>query len=322
MNQSAYTTDILIIGAGITGLIAGYNLNKSGKEVLVVDKSRGVGGRMATRRIGDASFDHGANFLYATDPDITTILGEWHEQNLIKPWYTVEDPEAGEIIRYQGTPSMTSVPKQIAKDLCLLKQHRVISVQKVNNKWFSTAENGDTITADTVIITSPLPQTLAILKAGNIPLPENVTADLEQVEYQRCLVVLAVLNDKSSLKTPGIIEPKNSPIALLIDNQVKGISKVPAITIQATPAYSLNNWNRDRTEVGKELIKVAGEWVNIDVSEFQVHGWLYSRPVVNEKKYFLIAQKEPELIIAGESFVGPTLESAILSGLRVFEQVR
>ena len=74
MSHATYTTDILIIGAGITGLIAGYHLNKAGREILIVDKSRGVGGRMATRRIGDASFDHGANFLYATDPEIIPII--------------------------------------------------------------------------------------------------------------------------------------------------------------------------------------------------------------------------------------------------------
>ncbi|NIR36133.1 MAG: FAD-dependent oxidoreductase, partial [Actinobacteria bacterium] len=50
----------LVIGAGMAGLTAARLLTDRGADVLVVDKGRAVGGRMATRRVGDAAFDHGA----------------------------------------------------------------------------------------------------------------------------------------------------------------------------------------------------------------------------------------------------------------------
>ena len=56
-------TETLIIGAGLSGLSAAQTLVRSGRSVLVVDKGRGVGGRLATRRIGDATLDHGAQFF-------------------------------------------------------------------------------------------------------------------------------------------------------------------------------------------------------------------------------------------------------------------
>jgi predicted NAD/FAD-dependent oxidoreductase len=52
-------TDVLIIGAGMSGTAAA-ELSRAGRKLLVVDKGRGVGGRMASRRIGEAVFDHGA----------------------------------------------------------------------------------------------------------------------------------------------------------------------------------------------------------------------------------------------------------------------
>ncbi|WP_405049538.1 NAD(P)-binding protein [Rhizobium sp. BK176] len=48
-----------VIGAGIAGLTIVRSLQKIA-DVIVFEKSRGVGGRMATRRIDDVSFDHGA----------------------------------------------------------------------------------------------------------------------------------------------------------------------------------------------------------------------------------------------------------------------
>jgi renalase len=60
MPDKPQTTDVLIVGAGIAGLAAATDLHAAGRTVLVVDKGRGVGGRLASRRIGAATFDHGA----------------------------------------------------------------------------------------------------------------------------------------------------------------------------------------------------------------------------------------------------------------------
>jgi predicted NAD/FAD-dependent oxidoreductase len=54
--------DVAIIGAGIAGLCAALTLTQAGLKVVIVDKARGVGGRMATRRLGGAVIDHGAQF--------------------------------------------------------------------------------------------------------------------------------------------------------------------------------------------------------------------------------------------------------------------
>lgn len=62
-----FTTDVLIIGAGLAGLSAANELKRAGHNVLIIDKGRGIGGRLAGRRIGDASFDHGAQFFTARE---------------------------------------------------------------------------------------------------------------------------------------------------------------------------------------------------------------------------------------------------------------
>ncbi len=44
MDATEQTTDVLIIGAGMAGLIAAAELQRAGRRVL--DKGRGVGGRL------------------------------------------------------------------------------------------------------------------------------------------------------------------------------------------------------------------------------------------------------------------------------------
>ncbi len=56
-------TDIAVIGAGIAGLVCAQQLSQAGYSVLVVEKSRGLGGRLATRRLHGTWADHGACYL-------------------------------------------------------------------------------------------------------------------------------------------------------------------------------------------------------------------------------------------------------------------
>jgi len=65
-------TDIIIIGAGIAGLACARPLADAGLHVIIIDKGRGIGGRVATRRADDLRFDHGAPYARAQGPNLTT----------------------------------------------------------------------------------------------------------------------------------------------------------------------------------------------------------------------------------------------------------
>ena len=88
MPTNTQHTDILIIGAGLAGLSAASKLSKLDVEVTIVDKGRGVGGRLAGRRIGDASFDHGAQFMTTRDPRFVAQVQQWLSAVVAEEWYS------------------------------------------------------------------------------------------------------------------------------------------------------------------------------------------------------------------------------------------
>ncbi len=55
-----------IIGAGLSGLMAGRILQDEGASVTLFDQARRPGGRSNTREHGPYRFDHGARFF--TEP--------------------------------------------------------------------------------------------------------------------------------------------------------------------------------------------------------------------------------------------------------------
>ena len=83
----AEISDVLILGAGISGLCCAGDLTQAGLRVTVIDKGRGIGGRFANRRIGEATFDHGAQYFTARDPRFQQFVAEWEKQGLVREWY-------------------------------------------------------------------------------------------------------------------------------------------------------------------------------------------------------------------------------------------
>jgi len=100
---------ITVVGAGLSGLIAARDLASRGHTVVVVDKGRGVGGRLATRRIGDAVFDHGAQFFTVRDARFQAIVDEWLDGGVVRVWCHGFGTEQDGFPRYVGTAGMTSI---------------------------------------------------------------------------------------------------------------------------------------------------------------------------------------------------------------------
>lgn len=311
MGNAKHTTDILIVGAGMAGLTAGSELQKQGRDILVIDKGRGVGGRLANRRMGKATFDHGAQFMTARDPRFAALIEDWVKKGVAKEWYRGSSDEHP---RWRGKPAMTGIAKDLARDLNLLLGKRMVSLRNDATGWIAELEDGEDISANAVLMTSPVPQTIDLLDAGGLTLPGDTRAYLETIQYERCFAVMALLDGPSQVPLPGNFSPEDGPVAWIADNQMKGISDLPAVTIHARPDFSMDNWERDRQEIGRELLKAAEPWLGSSVVEFQVHGWRYSKPLRVENERCYTVSESPPLILAGDAFGGQRVEGAVLSG--------
>jgi predicted NAD/FAD-dependent oxidoreductase len=306
--------DVVVIGAGMAGLTAASDLQLAGRSVLVIDKGRGVGGRLATRRIGEATLDHGAQFMTARNSRFASLMEEWSRLGLVEEWYRTGAKTFDPHPHWRGKPAMTAVAKYLVRDLRLMLGKPMAALRREGVGWVVSLESGETVSAGAVLLTPPVPQSLVLLEAGKVELSEATLHRLQKIEYERCFAVMAVLDGPSRIPQPGSLTPAEGPIAWIADNQAKGVSAIPAVTIHASAAFSLKHWDRDRKEVGRELIRTAEQWLGSRVSEFQVHGWRYSRPLRLEQETFLTLNVSPPLLIAGDAFAGPHVEGAALSG--------
>ncbi|MCO5186288.1 MAG: FAD-dependent oxidoreductase [Anaerolineae bacterium] len=317
-------TQCLIIGAGIAGLVAAQRLQSAGLTVTVVDKGRGVGGRMATRRLtspdGAARIDHGAQYFTNYDPQFTPMLAEWLAVGIVRKWsngFHASDgtPHFNQTPRYVGTDGMTTIPKYLARNLDVYTGVTITTL-RWEGAFAAAAKDGRLFSAESLILTPPVPQSLALIDSGNVVLPRDLRHQLAQIEYDPCFAVLATLGSPSRLPPPGGVWPVHpEPISWIADNQQKGVSDQPAVTIHAGPQFSRDHFDDDPDAVANRLIAAADALVGADVLTYQVQRWRYSIPVQMFPARFAAIDQPGKLLFAGDAFAGPRVEGAAMSGL-------
>jgi renalase len=323
---------VIIVGAGIAGLMAGTRLNEAGFTVALLDKGRSVGGRMATRRFGGATFDHGAQYFTVRDKAFGNIVDGLLAEEMVHIWangfpHTDGSTSSGKYPRYRGHDGMTRMAKTLAEALPVQVSTRVTQIDVVENQWELSAQqygNDDplTITGDVLLMTPPAEQTLTLMGSGNVILPQPIADALENIQFNPCFAVMALLDRPSQVPVPGGVFMPGEPISWIADNQQKGISDRPAITIHAGPDFTREHYDMDRSEVAKLLLEAAAPFIgDAEVVDFQVQRWRYSQPSKLYPEKTLFTEIPAPVAFAGDAFEGARVEGAALSGLAAAERI-
>lgn len=316
--------DAIVIGAGLSGLLAAAGLQAGGARVLVLDKGRGVGGRLATRRTDSGAFDHGAQFFTARDPQFRLRVEAWEAAGIVRAWATGFALADGTFkrdgeTRFCGVTGMSAIAKHLAHGLDVRVNAKVVRVHTEGRGWVVTTEAGERFSGRALLLTPPVPQSLELLATGDFLLPEPVRGELRQVEYAPCLAVLAQLTGASLIPEPGGLWFAGEPISWMADNQRKGVSSGAgaAVTIHAGPQFSQAHWATPEAEVTAALLAVAAPWLGSVPAQTQLHRWRYSLPLRVHPERCVAVREPAPLAFAGDAFGGPRVEGAALSGLAV-----
>jgi len=313
-------TKVLIIGAGLSGLIAARELKNRGHDSMIVDKGKGIGGRMATRREGDAQFDHGAQFFTARSEEFQAEIADWQSAGVAQKWFD-GFPSPGNkkpndhYPRFCGTSGMTGIGKYLARDLNVVLGDEIENLHHSENGWTAKSRSGAEYSGAQLLLTCPLPQALDLFDTSGQSLPEAQREVLQSVTFEPCFAVLAILKNASKIPVPGALYMDGEPIAWIADNFQKGISEAEgAVTIHSTGAFARAHYEEDETAVGEILLNAAQEYLGAEVSRFQVRRWRYAKPE-NALDIGIAHFPELDLCFAGDSLNGAKIEGAFLSGL-------
>lgn len=316
-------SDVLIIGAGISGLLCATELQRSGLNVRIVEKGRGFGGRMSTRRMAGGRLDHGAQFFTVRDKRFQAYVDGWLGAGIIREWFrhSPHDSNPNGYPRYCGVKGMTDVPKHLAASLQVERSEQINELSRETDAWVARSESGALYRADYLVVTAPAPRAINLLETTGLDYAGKSEAGLKNIRYSKGLATLAILDGPSKLPDKGLIQLFQSPLALIADNQVKGISpEVHAVTIHADADFAETHWDSVDEVRGPLMLEAAEPWLGNKVLEFNCHRWGFTTPL-NPWNELHFTNPSIRLTLAGDSFGGARIEGAALSGLAAADAV-
>jgi renalase len=284
----------LIVGAGITGLTIAQNLPNS----TVVEKSKGLGGRLATRRWQNQKFDHGAQF-YKLTPDSETFHQLWQSHDLVKSLLDT---------KWCTTSGMSSLAKKLAENLKVQLEKQVTKIVNTHEVHFT---DGTSAIYDQIFFTCPLPQTLKILDDSNIQYPDR----LKKIIYAKALVFLLSTEDViSSPYSSPYVENPTPEIFSITDQNWKTGAPGTAWTLTMNPAWSEKHFDQSDGEITAQFKKIF----STHDMKLQLKKWRYSHPLSQDAELFV---KLGNLYLAGDAFGGASINGALRSAAGIVASV-
>jgi renalase len=297
---------IAIIGAGMAGLSAANRLREAGADCTVIEKSRGLGGRMATRRVGSLQFDHGAQYFTARGVRFQSRVARWQAEGSVAEWAPG---------KWVGTPGMTAPARSLAAELRVLRECRVNGLAGGPGHWrlvSDTAPAGVIAqeSFDAVIMAIPAPQIDPLAASAGIGF-----AELERVRYAPCLTLMLAFDQPTELHEPSF-SPIHGPVAWIARNDSKpGRDNAPeTIVVHATPAWSEAHLNDSAETAADALLTSVRPQIGDAKPVFRmVHRWLYAR-VEQAAGIPFLWDPAQQVGACGDWAGGPRVECAFDSG--------
>jgi renalase len=320
------TESCIIVGAGLSGLVAAQTLQDAGVRVTILEAEDKVGGRMRTDRVGGGVFDHGAQFFTARGDRFTEMVEAWQAAGVAAVWsrgFADADGNKNEdgYPRYMGVGGMTAIAEHLSRGLDVRTGVEVRRICAHDGGWKTVAE-GEEYGADALVLAMPAPPALDLVNGSGVALPSEARRDLENIVYQPCIGVLAVLGGEGGVPEPGGVQIGGEPLFFVSDNRRKGISEKTALTIHASPEFSREHAHTDDARVTQLLLEAAKDYLDSsEVEETTVYRWVYSMPAEPHGEKFVYVDVPPPLLFCGDAYGGPKVEGAVMSGRAAAEKL-
>lgn len=339
------TVDVAIIGAGLAGLVCAQQLKQAGYRVVIVEKSRGLGGRLATRRLYQTCADHGVRSLNVQGTLTQHLIQALLTLEVIHPWrdgilaaeaiFSQEDALQLQT-HYVAQSGLTAVAKFLADGLEIWRGQRVQALEALaaDGCWRLTLEANGTdpvtpLAARAIVMAIPAPQALMLLQPLSQELPTDLLQQVQSVHFDPCITAIATyLPEKQAALEELAWSFKTftdaAALAWISIENTKRPAEMPVVVAQSTAEFAERYLEEtDLQPVGQRLLNAAAKlasWFN-SPAELQVHRWRYAFVQQPLSKRCLATALPLPLVSCGDWCGGRQIESAMESGLAAARQI-
>lgn len=293
MSTSSLPRRAAVVGAGIAGATCASSLHAAGWQVTVFDKARGVGGRMATRRVTwtgvdgqavRAEFDHGAQHIAPSHPRCRAAMRRAQLAGVLAAWRprvhaAWPAPQRREVL--VPVPDMPALARHLLGSVPVRLETQVQRLHRTGDGWHVVAVDGhSTGPFDQVVLAMP-PAQAAVLLAGH---HDDWADALASVRMEPCWTLMAATQD---VDWPwDACEPSRGPLAWVARQDRKpGRSLLPGCALwvaHASAAWSAAHHDAAPDAVQQHLSQALAALLPAGIQPQWLHRavqrWRYAAP--------------------------------------------
>jgi renalase len=349
--------NIAVIGAGVAGLSCALRLESAGANVSVFEKSRGVSGRMGTKRHpsicteinltgADWQSDHGTQYFIATDNDFKIEVARWCNLGAAGTWSPRaaligfdESPaasnaksSAGESAiefvktktRFVGIPRMTSPAGKLASELRqpVTLKTTISTITYSNSGWRLSALEHELNHGqfDALVLAVPAPQAVALLLTSGEPTRE-MHRHISRVSMQPCWTVMLNFSRPFITSFDAAVIATGPLRWIARDSSKPGRTNAETWVLQAGPEWSAEHID-DAPDAVIALLcaafsKAIGAMRPIKPSQAAAHRWRYASVAENAPTAASRWYGEQLIGVCGDWVDGGGVQAAWHSGQRI-----
>lgn len=291
-------------------------------ELHVFEKSRGYGGRMATRYTERFQFDFGAQYFTVKDEGFRRFLQPYIDDGTLQRWDAlfaeIRDAEvtgnrnwADGPAHYVPAPKMTALACRLAEGLEVRRGTRVSSLARSGFGWQLLDDGGNQLGSfDWVIITAPAEQTGQLL-VGHPSIGDAVS----ERRMQACFALMIGLDTDPGLPWQAALV-HDSPVSWIsVDSSKPGRQSDCSLVVQSANAWADQHFDDPLGRVRKLLLDAASRACGLDLhsaAHVDLHRWRYANiPRQDGEAYLLDA--DARLAACGDWMVQGRVEGAFCS---------
>lgn len=326
---------IAIIGAGVAGLTAARILSHRGARIAIFEKSRGIGGRLSTRRTDFGGIDHGTPYLETDAPKFRALLTGLNNLGSLTQW----EPEGknNDAIWHVGMPSMSGLLKPMAEQTRIHYQTEVKGIapsQNDNGKIgvdiaFDVAANNDggdngderqvaVSHFDRVILAIPAPQAARLL-AQSGPAFDAI----KNCTMSPCWTGLFAFDAPIDALQKQCLKA-HQDVDWLGHNGSKPDRTPGTYVMHMSQAFSQNHLEAPRDQMAEKLLAKLGAIAGSELPTAlyaKAHRWRFARTDKALGKPFL-ANDDATISTIGDWCLGPKAEHAFESARLLTEHLK
>lgn len=286
--MSTVAARVAVIGAGIAGACCAHWLQRAGFAVQVFEKSRGVGGRLTTRRIDwtdtagathQAAFDHGAPGFQARSPEFAAFVEQAAHDGLLFQWQFDRISASPGDCWWTPGPDMPALCRALLDGVAVQTLCQIDGLYRDGGGWRLTAQ-GETVAngVAAVVLAIPPAQAAVLLE----PLRADWAREAQAMPMLPDWTMMGLVSTASDSKPWQLAPPADGILASVHRHQGKpGRKAVPSMAHWV--AHATREWSARHLEAPAALVQAALQqalerWLGWapDWRYVAVHRWRYA----------------------------------------------